>query len=267
MSQWFNDTVSQGHGVNGETGIDIATPNDTPISAIFGGKVVKADWQPYGGEVFLAVPGSNVLEGFIHLDNINVALGDTIKPGQNIGTSGGGVGDNLVKNGRVQPATSQADWGNYSSGYHTEYDLFQGQTSADVDKAWFNPAVQLDPTTVINSLNQNGSAKLPGGGGLSTGLNGGTPPPSSTSGGFNINNLWQQLTGTVLGGVASGATAGLTSGANAPFSSHNMARYGVGTLGAIVVILGVLDMVLSLQDKASETLQPIVEKYGKLAEV
>jgi murein hydrolase activator len=70
-------------------GVDIEAPLGTPVSSIFEGEVVYADWlSGYGYTVILAHPG-----GFFslasHLDRIEVKLGEVIGGGQRIGASGG----------------------------------------------------------------------------------------------------------------------------------------------------------------------------------
>jgi hypothetical protein len=215
MTQWYKYPVTVPHGGN-EDGIDLGTPNDTPLTALYGGKVIDARYYPWGGQVFLAVPGANFSEGFLHLDQISVQPGQTIAPGQQVGTSGGGVGDYLEKNGQVVRATSQADFGSHSSGYHMEYDLFQGQDIGTVEMAVGNPARQIDPTSVIASV-ATGSGPAPGAGAV-PGVPGVTPldtPGSlpSTSQILNLPTAFQ--------------------------IQRFMERTAVGTLGVIIMIVGV----------------------------
>lgn len=112
---WTRFAVTQQHGVNGETGIDIGTPFHTPLSALAPGQVVGASYGPWGGSVMVAVRNgaSTLYYNYLHLDQIMVQLGQQISSGQLLGLSGGQL------SGGSHPASSA-----YSSGPHTEFGVY-----------------------------------------------------------------------------------------------------------------------------------------------
>lgn len=70
-------------------GIDIEAPLGSPVSAVFEGEVVYSGWlSGYGYAVILAHPGG-VFSLASHLDRVDVSLGEVVRGGQRIGTSGG----------------------------------------------------------------------------------------------------------------------------------------------------------------------------------
>lgn len=158
--QWYDYDITQGHAT--DDGADLGTPNDTPVWFPFDAQVIDASYHVYGGQVVAKVPGTDYSEYFIHLDNLYVKPGDTIHAGQIIGTTGGGLGDKIVHNGQVVPAQSMAWYEGHSSGYHTEYGIFEGQDMASFNQGWGQPARQLDPTSVIDDLRSGHAPQWPG---------------------------------------------------------------------------------------------------------
>lgn len=70
-------------------GIDIEAPLGSPVCAVFEGEVVYSGWlSGYGYTVILAHPGG-VFSLASHLDRIEASLGEVVRGGQRIGTSGG----------------------------------------------------------------------------------------------------------------------------------------------------------------------------------
>lgn len=167
---WFNYPITVPH--SSDDGVDIGTPNDTPLTMPFGGKVIDASYHDYGGQVVVDVPGTGYSEYEIHLDRMFVHPGEDVQPGQVIGYSGGGVGDLVLHDGRVQPAQSQSWYHGHSSTYHTEYGLFEGDTMNQVNQGWGNPSRQLDPTGVLDALQMGHQPNWPGS----------TPPSGSPTG-------------------------------------------------------------------------------------
>lgn len=136
MASWWDVFgITQSFGQNGELGTDFGTPQDTPITVPFGGKVTGVGYYPWGGEVDIqtSIPGfpSITDETVLHLDQISVTLGQVLNPGDLIGLSGG----QLV--GGSHPTSAQ-----YSNGPHTEIDFFTGSPfkSASVDPTQVLPA-------------------------------------------------------------------------------------------------------------------------------
>jgi len=153
---WFNYPTTQDFGENGERGIDLGTPNNTPLSMPMSGTVLAAQYYGGGGEVIVKT-ANNVIEYFFHLNNIFVHPGDTIKAGEVVGTSGGGVGDKYLNpQGQVATVTNQAQLAPYSSGYHTEYGLLSGTTMQDFYTAMNTGANSINPNNFIQNLIKTG---------------------------------------------------------------------------------------------------------------
>lgn len=141
----FPANVTQGHNPPTETGIDIGTPWHTTITAVQGGTVETAHYGPEGGNLWVKLPDGRY-ENYLHLDDIYVAQGQGIAPGQVLGISGGqlGYGDHPA----VRP---------YSTGPHTEFGVY-GQ------HRWANGQWEgsLDPSPLLAWLSSGGSG-VPGG--------------------------------------------------------------------------------------------------------
>lgn len=154
---WYDYNITNPHSL--DDGVDMGTPDNTPLSFPEPGQVIDASYHVYGGQVVVHMP-DGYDEYWIHLNNVLVSPGEMIQPGQEIGTSGGGVGDLILKNGSVQPATSQSDYQGHSSGYHSELGLFQDSSAGgdmnQFNKGWGNKLRQLDPTGLINALAGSG---------------------------------------------------------------------------------------------------------------
>lgn len=126
MSWWNDYPISHGYlttflGAGTDSphyADDIATPFHTPLSFPFGGTVTKADYAPWGGEIFVKtdVPGYGSVQEYIyHLDYIDPAIiaGAHINAGQYVGLSGG------QNSGGLHPVSTQ-----WSTGPHTHIGLF-----------------------------------------------------------------------------------------------------------------------------------------------
>jgi septal ring factor EnvC (AmiA/AmiB activator) len=69
-------------------GIDIQTALGTPVSAVFDGKVIFSNWTDGRGNIVVIDHGNSYYSLYAHLDRFNVAAGDTVVAGQQIGTVG-----------------------------------------------------------------------------------------------------------------------------------------------------------------------------------
>lgn len=150
---WYDFGVSQGYGQNGEQGVDVATPFHTPISNLYSGTVVEAQYGSAGGIVGIAtnVPGlGQVVEYFLHLDLINVAKGQIVKVGQIVGLSGGETPAQAPTLGGLHPAQPQ-----FSTGPHTEFGFFQGLPFMSQNAG--NPLGFLHPDTSSNTPTASGT--------------------------------------------------------------------------------------------------------------
>jgi len=118
MTAWYNYQEWNNYGqqypgilypVNGD---DIATPYNTPISALFSGTVVKQYYDQSGGTVIIQADNPSQLKGvpyyyYAHLDSTPVYAGVHVSAGETIGQSGGQL------SGGLHPASSR-----YSTGPH-----------------------------------------------------------------------------------------------------------------------------------------------------
>lgn len=139
---WYNNPVTESfgesYGGTTEHGVDIGTPFHTPITNIYAGKVTDASCNhPWGCQVGILtnVPGvGTVIEYFMHLDLLDVVVGQTVNVGQQIGLSGGQLSGGSHPNSPSE-----------SSGPHTEFGFdapwISGVTSSM--PASFNPISYL----------------------------------------------------------------------------------------------------------------------------
>lgn len=99
---WYDYPIHHGYitqyqGPNTDTphyadDLDTGNQIDIPITSLFEGDVVKADYQPWGGEVFIRtnVPGLGPTEEYFYHNDLNeVSVGQHVKQGQEIALSGG----------------------------------------------------------------------------------------------------------------------------------------------------------------------------------
>lgn len=111
---YLNNANNQQFGQNGETGCDIAMPTHTPITSLTDGIVAGAGYYGGGGVVAIhsVVNGQLRSVYYQHLDLVEVAVGQHVGIGQQIGLSGGQL------SGGVHPSTAQ-----FSTGPHIEVGL------------------------------------------------------------------------------------------------------------------------------------------------
>lgn len=150
---WYDYPITNPH--SSDDGIDLGDPDNTPLAFPEGGQVIDASYHVYGGQVVVHTP-EGWDEYFIHANKIYAQRGEHVDPEQVVATSGGGVGDLILKQGKVQPATSQSDYQGHSSGYHSEFGEFRDTSQfgdmAQFNEGWGNKARQLDPTSIIAAL-------------------------------------------------------------------------------------------------------------------
>lgn len=129
MTAWFDDPINPGNkyqlqylGPNTDTphpAYDLETPFHTPLTAPLAGVVKKADYQAWGGEIFIQPDNKNYPEYyFYHPDVLEASVGQHVNAGQEIALSGG---ENPGYPGGQHPAQQQ-----YSTGPHTHMGWFSG---------------------------------------------------------------------------------------------------------------------------------------------
>lgn len=99
VTSWFGFRRCPYHGPENHTGLDIAAPGGTAISAIQGGVVVTSSYAPssYGNYVVLS-HGNGVTTLYAHMSKRAVKVGDVVNQGQTIGyvgTTGSSTGNHL----------------------------------------------------------------------------------------------------------------------------------------------------------------------------
>lgn len=239
---WYDYPITEPH--SSDDGVDLGTPDRTPVFMPFGGKVIDTSYHDYGGQVVVDVPGTGASEYFIHLNDISVQPGQELSPGALIGDTGGGVGDLVLHDGRVQPAQSQSWYDGHSTGYHTEYGIFEGDDMAQFNEGWGNKSRQLDPTGVLDALRAGQTPQWPGP----------SQPNADTTA-----QLSDPLTGGIPGWLGPVATGGVLqeiekSLAASGFSSwgNTLQRLTVGAVGIAAILLG-LGMVLVPEGEKAQT--------------
>lgn len=149
MTTWYQYPITHGYYTNYDPtipdtpheAVDIATPFHTPITAFKSGKVVQADYAPWGGEVFIQPDDGSTEFYFYHFDQNDVVAGQHVVAGQLLGLSGG------QNSGGAHPLSSQ-----WSTGPHTHVGFFTGWTSTPIG----NRSVGPDITPTIRNLAAGG---------------------------------------------------------------------------------------------------------------
>lgn len=76
-----------------DPGVDWGIPVGTPIDSIANGTVTKIGLQGYGGQAVQIDHGNGIVSYYGHLTKALVTVGQQVSQGQQIGLSGGAVGD------------------------------------------------------------------------------------------------------------------------------------------------------------------------------
>ena len=71
-----------------QTGIDVRAPMGTPVRAVWDGKVAHAGWFKGFGNLLIVDHGDGVFSLMAHLDQLQKALGDNVRAGEEVGTVG-----------------------------------------------------------------------------------------------------------------------------------------------------------------------------------
>lgn len=85
-------------GMAMHTGLDFRAGNGTPIRATAEGKIVEAGWNGGYGRMVEIDHGHGITTRYAHMSAVEVAIGDTVRPGQVVGfvgTSGRSTGPHL----------------------------------------------------------------------------------------------------------------------------------------------------------------------------
>jgi len=240
---WYDYNITNGYSTTAIPGnwdsphyaVDVATPYHTEITNLLAGTVERADYQPWGGEVFVQL-ANGLQEYFYHLDDIAVQVGQKIGVGADIGLSGG------QNTGGAHPVSTE-----YSSGPHTHFGLFTGQyVSGPAGQQPYGP----DPTSIITSA-RNGTLTGIGTGGGST--DSGTCPPladwqktlcntpgvdtATCTAFFCVGSETSTNVSNTVGGIGADLQ-GVNTLATALTSPDLWVRVGLVVVGVIVVILG-----------------------------
>ncbi len=71
-----------------QTGIDVRAPMGTPVRAVWDGKVAHAGWFKGFGNLLIVDHGDGIFSLMAHLDQLQKALGDPVRAGEEVGTVG-----------------------------------------------------------------------------------------------------------------------------------------------------------------------------------
>lgn len=147
---------------------DLGAPFHTPFFFLENGQIVKADYQAWGGEVFLKPDSGGPEEYVYHLDEIDVQQGQHVAAGQLIGLSGGQT------SGGEHPTSPE-----YSTGAHIHFGEFTEYTNSPNGEIPYGP----NPGPLIANAQDKGISLIGGVGTFNAQGNGG----NSTSGGQTVN--------------------------------------------------------------------------------
>ncbi len=251
-SFWYDYPITQEHDT--DDGVDVGTPDNTALSFPEGGQVIDASYHVYGGQVVVHLP-EGYDEYWIHLNKIFVSPGEYVSPDEIIGTSGGGVGGLILKDGHVQPATSQSDYKGHSSGYHSELGYFQDRTAqgsmAEFNKGWGNKLRQLDPRPVMQKIAAAHPQLFYGAGDASQGQTPSAGTQTQTNGLRNPFNI-------DIGAGLADAGNRLLNSMGFDDAKNALLRRGAGGVG-VVLMLG--SLVIALQPEAEAAGQGVQKIY------
>jgi Sec-independent protein translocase protein TatA len=152
MTEWFADPITHPYIDHYEAGVfdtphfavDIGTPFHSQITALLPGTIVKEDFQPWGGEMFIKPDDTSKPEYYyFHLDDFNIGPNQHVNAGDVIGLSGGQTsgGDHPVTDGE-------------STGPHTHVGWFDGYVTPS--ETGFTIPHGPDITPLINQVNAHG---------------------------------------------------------------------------------------------------------------
>lgn len=136
---WYDFHSGQGWSSRHD-GVDVQTPQGTPLSSLFGGTVLRSGFFPWGGEVDVGIrlpDGRQAIETFAHLSQLTARAGQTVTPQTILGLSGGA---NLPPN--------------YSTGPHTHYSLFLSRPWANFDAQ--GHALSVNPEPYLDVVRSGG---------------------------------------------------------------------------------------------------------------
>jgi hypothetical protein len=223
---WYDYAIGRTHdaadnAAGGELGVDLSTPQNTPITTPWSGVVTYAGSNAStGGIVKIAsnLPGVGQLgEYFLHLNALAVHPGDTVQAGQVVGLSGG-----------TQPGAG--GWP------HVEYGLFQDVAKYGGQYWGFTTGSTLDPTGFINSLHTSGGVDPS----ILGGLAGTAGLPNQQTIGQAGSNASNAAGGAITVVVRSSLDSLLGSLPGVSGSSDFLWRAGLIVLGVSLIIVGVL---------------------------
>lgn len=143
-SQYFNDPNYHGNnygdqkpagvywgGWTWHQGQDYGVPQGTPLSFPFAGKVVQVGYEPQGYGNFVTIEFGNGLRmTYAHLSYVQVTPGDMVKPGQQVGLSGGAGPGSGISTGAHLLVVLQDQRGNPIDPRPLLGQIYQGTTLA-----------------------------------------------------------------------------------------------------------------------------------------
>jgi|SRR5579872_4006612 len=160
MTQWYADPIThpyttdyQGPGTDTpHFADDIGTPFHTPLTSPLAGTVKTADYQAWGGEIFIQPDQPGLPEFYLyHPDEVDVSVGQHVNPGDFLGLSGG---ENPGYPGAEHPAQPQ-----WSTGPHTHVGWFSDWYTVPEDGETIPQGPDITP--FLQQLAQSGGQATP----------------------------------------------------------------------------------------------------------
>lgn len=236
MPEWYEYTETNTFEKGNDAGVDLATPFHTPLYFPYGGRVTKADYGDWAGDIKVAVQGlSGVSEEFIHSDLQFVSVGDQIQPGQIVSLSGGQL------SGGFHPVHNSPGHF-YSSAPHVEFDWNVGGQYVDPE-----PILQQ-----MRAVHQKGG-QLPGD---ILGAFSGFDPFGGA--GLLIENAAQGAGKDWIAGVLKGSLGLFGFKGFSDFSQ----RVLLGLLGLVLLIAGIFVISLWLSARAVKSVGGVTGAVG-----
>lgn len=107
-------------------------PDETPAVAVAPGVVVAASFIGTGGRVWIDI-GGGILAGYMHLSRLDVAIGDRLRPGDNVGI----VGDSTAPGNDPR---------------HLHFELCRGRAAAGGNGVVGWPGGTIDPEPMLEAV-------------------------------------------------------------------------------------------------------------------
>lgn len=249
MTDWFQYTIGHGYYPTINSSIldtphfanDIETPFHTELTAPLAGTVSKADFQSWGGELFIKPDDTSKPTYYMyHLDTLDPAVhaGAHVALGQNLGLSGG---ENTNETGEY-PGSQHPTDPMWSTGPHTHIGWFDGYVTTAYESLAGEETATIphgpDITPFILRMQQGG---IGAGSGVNVASSGqqADPYPGGVLNPFNWQTETQNANAALAASIANWFATKV-----GPF----LLRVAVGGIGIGLMFFGTKEVVDSLKN-------------------